>query len=289
MIKGQIGFFGLGIMGSRMAMNILKAGFPLRVYNRTASKTKDLEDAGAAVASSVSDLAQGSDIFMTMLADPVAVAENALGEEGFLNSLKPGTTWVDFSTVSPGFSLQMAKEATTRKLHFVDAPVSGTRLPAENGELTIFVGGKENELKYLIPLFEAVGSKILFLGENGKASAVKMVVNLMLANAMASFAEGMTLGRALGLDHATLAEILIGGPVAAPFLASKNVKMATEDYSTDFPLKHMLKDLFLATREAYHHNISMPETAATRELYAMAVNQGLGDMDFSAIYKLLGG
>ena len=116
---------------------------------------------------------------------------------------------------------------------------------------------------------------------------MKMVVNLLLANAMMSFAEGLALGRALGLDHETITKTVIGGPVAAPFLAAKNDKISKSDYAVEFPMKHMLKDLFLATEEGYFHNAPLPQTSATRELYALAVKQGLGEEDFSAIYKLL--
>ncbi len=283
----KTGFFGLGIMGSRMAMNLLKAGMDLTVYNRTESKTRELAGAGAGIAPSAARLAKESDIFMTMLSGPGAVKEHALGEEGFLNHLRSGSTWVDFSTVNPGFSLSMAEEAEKRGIRFVDAPVAGTKQPAEKGELLIFAGGDENDLADLKPWFDAVGKKTVFLGKTGRGTAIKMVVNLMLANAMASFAEGLALGQALGLDRETVAGAVIGGPVAAPFLASKSDKIASADYSTDFPLKHMYKDLFLATLEGYQHNTALPQTAATREMYGMAVKKGLGDDDFSAIYRLL--
>ncbi len=283
----KTGFFGLGIMGSRMAMNILRAGFDITVYNRTESKSTDLATAGAGVASSCSQLAGISDIFMTMLSGPGAIEQNALGENGFLTIMKPGSTWLDFSTVNPRFSLRMAHEARERNIRFVDAPVAGTREPAAKGELIVFAGGSATEISDLKPIFDAIGKKTVFLGDTGKGTAAKMIVNLMLSNAMNAFAEALSLGTALGLDQGTMAEILIGGPVTAPFLASKNNKIAMDDYSVDFPLKHMLKDIFLATEEAYYHDLALPQTSAVRELYALAVKQGLGDQDFSAIYKLL--
>ncbi len=282
-----IGFFGLGIMGSRIAMNIVRAGYNTSVYNRSKSKTKELEDVGAMACNSVAELAASSGIFMTMLSDPVVVEEYALGEEGFLKNLKPGSTWIDFSTVNPAFTRQMLAESLKRGIRFVDAPVSGTKLPAEKGELIIMVGGKETDLMDLVPVFNVVGKKTIYFGEVGKGTSMKMVVNLLLANAMASFAEGLNLGRVLGLDLETIRGVLSGGPVLAPFLATKYDKISGSDDSTDFPLKHMHKDLFLATQEAYFHEIALPQTSATRELYGLAVKEGFGEMDFSAICKFL--
>ena len=283
----RIGFFGLGIMGSRMAMNLVKEGHQVTVYNRTAEKCKPLENAGASVAENVAGLAEGSDIFLTMLADPEAVEEHALGKEGFLDHLKPGSLWIDFSTVNPAFTERMKNEAHNRAIRFADAPVAGTSGPAESGELIILAGGSQEDFSDMVPLFDIIGKKTVWLGETGKGTAMKMVVNLLLANAMASFAEGMSLGHALGLDSETLAAVVVGGPVAAPFLTAKNGKIRNSDYSTEFPLKHMLKDLYLATKESYYHGVAVPQTSATRELYALAVANGMGDLDFSAVYRLL--
>ena len=139
----KIGFFGLGIMGSSMAMNLQKGGFDLTVYNRSLEKTKPLTDAGAGIASTVAQLAEQSEIFLTMLSGPPAIEQNALGERGFLNNLKQGSTWIDFSTVNPGFTMKMSVEAEKNNIRFVDAPVAGSKLPAEKGELIILAGGDE--------------------------------------------------------------------------------------------------------------------------------------------------
>lgn len=285
----KTGFFGLGIMGSRMAMNILKKGFDLTVYNRTASKTSELTRAGAGEADSVSQLARESDILMTMLSDPEAIIENAFGDEGILNQMQAGSTWIDFSTVNPRFTMQIYSEARKRNIRFVDAPVAGTVLPAEKGELIIFAGGQESNLTDLKPVFEAIGKKTVYMGAPGKGTSMKMVVNLMLANAMASFTEAVHLGLSFGLDYETVSQVVVGGPVTAPFLSAKNEKILAGDYSTEFPLKHMLKDLFLATHEAYYHGVPLPQASAVREMYSLAVKQGLGDEDFSALFKLLDG
>jgi 3-hydroxyisobutyrate dehydrogenase-like beta-hydroxyacid dehydrogenase len=287
MMNKRIGFFGLGIMGSRMAMNLLKAGNHISVYNRTIEKSRRLADAGANVSGSAGKLAAGSDIFFTMLADPASVAENALGNTGFLDHLNPGSVWVDFSTVNPDFTIQMKKESEKRNVKFMDAPVAGTMGPAESGDLIIFAGGREKDYPELVPLFEAVGKKTIWLDETGRGTKMKMVVNLILANAMAAFAEGMNLGRTLGLDYETMTKVLIGGPVMAPFLTAKSEKIRSSDYSAEFPLKHMLKDLFLATEEAYYHGAALPQTSATRELYSLSALKGLANLDFSAVYKFL--
>jgi len=285
----KIGFIGLGLMGSRMANNLLQKGNSLFVFNRTKEKAKTLVDGGAVLCSSIADAAAQSDIMITMLSEPGVVKEAALGEKGFLNNLKKDSVWIDCSTVNPEFSRQMAEEAKQRGIRFLDAPVAGTITPAEKGELTFFIGGEKDDVDFCMPVFEAMGKKIIHIGENGKGTSVKIVINLLLGQAIAGFSEGLLLGESLGVPKEKLLELLLGGPAAAPFLSAKKDKFLLNNFDTEFPLQWMLKDLRLALTEAKANNIALSLTAGAEEIFKFANEAGLGEEDFSAVYKFLNG
>ena len=282
-----IGFIGLGIMGSRMAGNLLKNGYELVVYNRTKEKAKPLEEKGAKIAGSPAEAGEVSGILFTMLASPDAVKETALGNEGFLNSLKKNSLWIDSSTVNPSFSREMNRKAREKGIRFLDAPVAGTIGPAEKGELIFFAGGDETDFDEAKPLMEAMGKKVIHVGVNGMGTSMKMVVNLMLGNAMIAFAEAMTLGESLGLPKEALFNTLLGGPVTAPFLSGKKEKIQHKKFDTEFPLIHMQKDLFLVSQTAFENKISLPLSNISKEIYGLAAKHGLGEKDFSAVYEFL--
>ena len=191
----KIGFIGLGIMGSRMAANLLKKGHELVVYNRTKQKAGPLIAAGAAWAPTPADVAKQVTVIITMLAKPDAVAETALiGKYGFLNYLADNSLWIDCSTVNPSFSKLMASEAKQRKIRFLDAPVTGSRGPAELGQLLFFVGGEKADMEEVRPLLEAMGRAVYHIGGHGMGTSMKMVGNLMLAQTMVAFSEAIVLG-----------------------------------------------------------------------------------------------
>jgi glyoxylate/succinic semialdehyde reductase len=283
----KIGFIGLGIMGSKMAMNLLNQGYDLFVYNRTKEKAENLVEKGAKLAGSPAEAAKYCDILFTMLADPKAVKETAIGKNGFLDSLKKNSLWIDTSTVNPSFSKEMGAKAKEKGIRFLDAPVAGSAGPAEKGELVIFVGGDKKDFDEAKPLLEILGKKIIHLGETGKGTSMKMVVNLMLGNAMASFAEAMTLGESLGFTKDAVFDTLLGGPVTAPFLSGKKDKIKDRNFEADFPLELMQKDLFLVSQTAFENKISLPLSNTTKEIYGLAVKNGLGEKDFSAVYEFL--
>ncbi|MHB1686513.1 MAG: NAD(P)-dependent oxidoreductase [Ignavibacteriaceae bacterium] len=285
----KVGFIGLGLMGSRMAFNLLQKGNQLFVFNRTKEKAKDLVNNGATFSNSISELAAQSEVIITMLSEPEVVKDTALGETGFLNYIKKNSIWIDCSTVNPSFSKLMAEEAKKRGIRFLDAPVSGTIIPAEKGELTFLVGGEKDDVEFCKPLFEAMGKKILHIGENGKGTSMKMVINLVIGQAMAAFSEGMLLGESLGIPKEKLIEILLAGPIAAPFLLGKRNKILKDNFDPEFPLQWMLKDLHLALKTAYENNLPLPLTGSTKEIFSLAKKYGLGEEDFSAVYKFLKG
>jgi 3-hydroxyisobutyrate dehydrogenase-like beta-hydroxyacid dehydrogenase len=283
----KVGFIGLGIMGSPMAQNLQKAGYDLVVYNRTPEKADDLVARGAQFADSPAEVGDRVDMLFTMLAAPKAVYETALGSHGFLDSLKENSLWVDCSTVNPSFSMEMAGKAREKGVRFLDAPVAGTKGPAEEGQLIFFVGGDEKDLDLCKPLLETMGRAVVHVGKNGMGTSMKMVVNLMLAESMLAFSEAMTLGEALGISKDALFNTLLGGPLTAPFIGGKRNKIETGNFEPEFPLKWMHKDTHLVSVTAYENDVALPALNVVKEIYAVARRNGLGDKDFSAIYHLL--
>ena len=286
-MKDNVGFIGLGIMGSRMAANLLNAGIKLSVYNRTRSKADELVQRGAVWCNSPADAAKGSSILFTMLATPEAVDSAAFGDRGFIGALAPGSIWVDCSTVQPAMSRKNSSIAKSREIHFIDAPVLGTKKPAQEGKLVFFVGGDQADVQAVSPLLEKMGSAIKHVGGNGMGTALKMVVNLLLAQNMVMFSEAVALGQALGFTRQMLFDTLLNGPMAAPYLTVKRPKIEEGKFEADFPLKWMHKDLHLATLTAYENNVALPLANCAKEIFAKAKRAGMGELDFSAIYKLI--
>ena len=282
----KIGFIGLGIMGSRMAANLLQGGVELVVHNRTKDKATALLEQGAIWVDSPSEM--GSvDIVFTMLAHPEAVAATALGPDGFLEHLQPNTLWIDCSTVNPTFAREMVAAAQARSIRHIDAPVAGTKPQAQNAELVFIVGGEPSDVAEADPYFKLMGQRVAHVGGHGMGVSLKVVVNSMLGASMAIFAESMALGQALGLSQEMLLNTLVGSAVAAPFLAGKRPKIEQDDYEAQFPLRWMQKDMHLASVAAFEAGAAMPVANATKELYRLADQNGLGDEDFCAIYKFL--
>ena len=283
----KIGFIGLGIMGSRMAADLQKNGHQLVLFNRTPAKAKPLLGPCATLADSPATLAEQVEILFTMLANPTAVEESALGDNGFLDHLRSNAIWVDCSSVNPSFSKRMAAEAARRGVRFVDAPVTGSAVPAAEAKLVFWVGAEPADLETIRPLLLCMGNRIVHVGDPGMGTSMKMVVNVLLGNAMAAFAEGMALGQGLGISRKVLLDSLLGTPVVAPFLALKREKIESGNYEAEFPLRWQQKDLYLAAVSAFECGVAMPVTNATKELYRLAMRDGRATQDFSAIYDYL--
>jgi 3-hydroxyisobutyrate dehydrogenase-like beta-hydroxyacid dehydrogenase len=283
----KIGFIGLGIMGSRMAANLQQHGYSLVVFNRTRAKAEPLLGPCGTFSDSPAKLAQQVDVLFTMLADPGAVEQAALGDNGFLDHLPPHAVWVDCSSVNPSFSKKMAAEAARRYVHFVDAPVTGSAVPAAEARLVFWVGAELADLESIRPFLLCMGTRIVHAGGHGAGTSMKMVVNLLLGNAMAAFAEGMALGEGLGISRQVLFDSLLGTPAVAPFIALKREKMESGNYEAEFPLRWMQKDMHLAAVSAYESGVAMPVTNAAKELYRLAMMEGHAIQDFSALYAYL--
>jgi 3-hydroxyisobutyrate dehydrogenase-like beta-hydroxyacid dehydrogenase len=285
----KVGFIGLGIMGSRMAANLIRAGYTLHLFNRTAVKAQSLVSEKSSFESSPAVLAIKSDVIITMVSTPEAVQELALGEGGFLHSMKKGSVWMNCSTVNPSFSNQMAEITEKLGFNFLDAPVAGSLAPAESGELVFLVGGKKSIINYCKPLFGAMGKKVIHVGGHGKGSSMKLVNNLVMGIAMYGFMEGLLLGESLGLQKEQIFDLLEGSPVAPPMVGLKRGKMTDGNFSPEFPLQWLQKDLHLAAQTAYEHGIALPGTNVIKEIFALARKAGLGEKDFTAVYPYISG
>ena len=284
----KIGFIGLGIMGSRMAENLRKKGHELVVYNRSRAKAQALLTNGAAWADSPAEVAKHVNILFTMLSKPDAVAEVALlGKRAFLDKLLPSSLWIDCSSVNPSFSKLMAVEAKDRKVRFLDAPVAGSKGPAEQAQLLFFVGGDKADVESVKPLLECMGKAVHHIGGHGMGSAMKMVNNLLLGQAMVAFAEALVFGESLGITKQAMFDTLASSPAMAPFLNLKRKKLEQNDFSVEFPLQWMHKDLHLAAETAYETGAALPAANVTKELYALAMRAGMAEEDFTAVYKVL--
>ncbi|GGE29547.1 hypothetical protein GCM10011391_05110 [Pullulanibacillus camelliae] len=287
MTTKTLAFIGLGIMGSLMAKNIQKAGYTLTVHNRTKEKAKALIADGAQWAATPKEAVAHADIVFTMLANPTVVEAIAYDKNGILPNMKKGALWVDMSTVNPSFSKKMADAARNHQLRYLDAPVSGSKVPAEKGELIFLVGGTQEDCAEAQPYFDIMGKATHFMGENGQGSAMKILINLMLAQSMAVFSETVHLGEAMGLGKENVVELLLNHPVAAPILQGKKNNILNETFEPEFPLAHMQKDLHLVAQTAFEHHYAMPLANAAKELYAQAKQHGLGNQDMSAIFQWL--
>jgi 3-hydroxyisobutyrate dehydrogenase/glyoxylate/succinic semialdehyde reductase len=229
-------------------------------------------------------VANKAEILFTVLATPEAVEAAALGTQGFVRTLRPGSIWVNSGTVNPSFARRMADEARGNGVRYLDAPVTGSKDAAASGGLTFMVGGDATDLEVCRPLLSSMGQRIIHVGGHGLGSALKMVNNLLGAVAMAAFAEGAALGQALGVPRQTIFDALLGGPMVAPVVTGKRARIERDDYEADFSMRWMQKDLHLASVSGYEAGVPMPIVNVTKEIYRLAMREGYADQDYGAIY-----
>ena len=286
----KIGFAGLGLMGSPMALNLLRGGHEVSVWNRTEAACASLVAEGARQAASPAALASACDVTFAMLADPAAALAVAKGPGGIAEGLGAGRGYVDMSTVDPATAAAVAAAVTARGGRFLEAPVSGSRQPAEQGRLVIMAAGDRSLYDEVTPLLDLLGKQRLYLGEVGNAARMKLVVNQVMGGMMVAFAEGLATARAAGLDPAQLLEVLDAGALANPMFRGKGPRMLAGDFAVAFPLKHMAKDLRLARELAAGLGRGPTGGALAAEAaFAAALGDGDGDLDFSAVLRALPG
>ncbi|MBL7212248.1 MAG: NAD(P)-dependent oxidoreductase [Desulfobacteraceae bacterium] len=283
----NVTFIGLGIMGSRMAKNLLKNKVKLTVFNRSDAPVKELKGLGATGAESYQGAVTDADVVFTMLSTPEVVEQIVIGENGFISEMKANAIWVDCSTVNPSFSLTENKIAEKNNVRFLDAPVAGTKPHAENAELVFFAGGSKEDLENVESLFNFMGSKVVHVGEVGKGSSFKMLVNSLLAQSMLIFSETLLFGQKMGLSKDFLLDTLPNLVVSAPFTKAKAELIRADDYDVQFPLEWMHKDLHLVALTAYEKGQPLYLANLAKEVYGNAKNCGLGREDFASIYRFL--
>ena len=289
-MKRSIGFIGLGLMGSRMAQNLLTAGFHLTVWNRTQAKAEPLIRAGAMWAGSPEDVSAKADVLVTIVSDPAALEEVLFGnsrrnQAGALEALRPGSVLVDSSTVSPDLARRVAAECAQRRVDFLDAPVTGGTWGAEKGELVFMIGGKAEVLERVKPVLEPMGKKYFLLGPNGAGQTVKLAMNLLLALEVDALVEALAVVTASALPAERLIEVLQSSMGRSPLLDVKTPLILKNQFPASFPLRLMHKDLRLALELAREHGVKLPAAEAAYSTYTAVKDASKDDPDFSAIAR----
>lgn len=281
------GFLGLGIMGNAMARNLVKAGFKVTVWNRSQEKCAELAALGATVAATPAEVTGSCAITIAMLADPAAAREVCFGADGALEGLGAGRGYVDMSTVDAATAREIGAAVAEKGGRFVEAPVSGSKKPAEDGTLIILAAGDLSLFDQALPLFEKMGKKSLFLGELGRGAQMKLIVNMMMGGMMAIFSEGLALAGKAGLAGSDLLEVVDAGAMANPMFKLKGPQMMQGSFAPAFPLKHMQKDLRLAV--ALGDDLGQPlfSAAAANESFKKARAMGMADDDFCAVFRAI--
>jgi 3-hydroxyisobutyrate dehydrogenase-like beta-hydroxyacid dehydrogenase len=279
-----IAFIGLGIMGGRMAKNVLRAGHALRVYNRTAAKTEEVRKLGATVVPSPREAATGADVVITIVSDPPALAAVLEGRDGAFAGCRPGTLVIDMSTVDPGTSQAMAARAQSLGLRYLEAPVTGGVGAAEQGTLTIMVGGAAEDVAVAKPLLDSMGKRIMHVGPMGHGAVMKLTTNLVAACIVNAMAEGLVLATKAGLDPALVAEVLAE---RSPLIARGASRVLAGQFAANFPLRLSHKDVHLALATGRSLGVPLFTLAAVGQLQTAALAKGLGELDQIATIQVL--
>lgn len=285
----RVAFLGLGIMGSRMAANLARHGFELRVWNRTGARAEEFAaaHAGVEVAASPQAAATDVDLVLSMVVDGPQVETILLGEQGAAAGAAPGTLFVDCSTIGPAETQRIGTALAERSMTLLDAPVTGSSPRAEDGTLTIMVGGPEDAFQRVLPALEAMGSAIVHAGALGQGQLVKVINNAVAASNAAVLAEALLMARAAGADLDALVQVMSAGSGGSTMLDLKAGPMRRHDFSTLFKLDHMLKDIRLCLDAAQEAGVPFDFAQRTEEILSEAAAAGHGDDDFAALIEPL--
>ena len=281
----KVGLIGLGLMGKPMGMNLLKAGFPLTVWNRTASRADELVAAGAKLAQTPRELAANSEFVLSIVSDPPALEEVLWGQNGAMQGLQRGSIYVDSSTVSPTLVRKVATACEERGVRFLDAPVTGGDWGAKKGELVFMVGGDAATLSEAEPVLRVLGKKWFHLGPNGAGQTIKLAMNLILALEVDALAEALALVTAAGLQGEKLVEVMQSSMARSGVLDIKSQNLLKSDYTPSFPLRLMHKDMRLALELAQQIHVELPATEAAFKTYSTVKEAAKEDLDYSAVMK----
>lgn len=285
----KIGFIGLGLMGRPMAMNLLKAGHSLTVWNRTPSRAQELVAAGATLAKSAREAAAASDMLFTIVSDPPALEQVLWGHEGnsdgALAGLRRGSVYIDSSTVAPSLTRRVAAACAERGVRYLDAPVTGGDWGAREGNLVFMIGGTTDTLREVEPILGVLGKKWFHLGPNGAGQTVKLAMNAILALQVGAMAEALALVTKAGLKGEQLIEVMQSSMARSGVLDIKAPLMVKGDFKPSFPLRLMHKDLGLALDLGNQLGVALPATAAAREVYSYVKGASPDDLDYSGVMR----
>jgi 3-hydroxyisobutyrate dehydrogenase-like beta-hydroxyacid dehydrogenase len=287
MEKEKIGFMGLGIMGYAMALNIAKAGYPLTVYNRTAKDLGKLKSLGVEIASTPESLGAASDVVISMVTGPEAIENLLWGENGAARTFNRDKTFINMSSVSPRYTQDLDRKLAPSGVCFIDAPVSGSKKPAEDAALLILAAGAKDRVEALAPLFATMGKRVVYCGEIGRGSMMKMANNLLLALMIEGLSETLNFGKRGGLSVDSMLEVILNGPLNCPIFQMKCQALTEDCYDPNFPLKHATKDLKFVIDTAFEIGAPVPVAQTLLHLYSTGVNKDWGDLDVCAIMKVL--
>src|SRR6266436_2761998 len=279
----RVAFLGLGIMGRPMASNLVKAGHEVSVWSRTAGK--DVE--GARSAASPAEAARAAEVVWMCVSDTNAVEGVLFGPQGVEEALAEGMTIVDSSTISPSATRQFAERVSARGVRYVDAPMTGSKVAAEGGTLIFIVGGEEAVIASLKPLFAAMGKVFFRMGETGKGQSAKLAMNLQIAMIYEGFAEGLTLAAKLGVEPSTLIPLINASMIKSGVVEYKAPFVLERDFTANFPLRLMRKDIRLALEAAKEARVKLPGLETVEDIYEMAIEDGHGELDYAATLLLL--
>jgi 3-hydroxyisobutyrate dehydrogenase-like beta-hydroxyacid dehydrogenase len=279
----RVAFLGLGIMGRPMAANLVQAGHQVSTWNRSAGK----EVEGARAAASPAEAARGAEVVWMCVSDTAAVEQVLFGPEGVEPALEQGAVVVDSSTISPSATLRFAERLKHKGADYVDAPVTGSKIGAQSGQLIFIVGGAESTVDRLRPLFASMGKLMVRVGETGKGQSAKLAMNLMIAVTYEGFAEALTLATRLGVNMERLLELINASMVRSGVVEYKAPFVLKHDFTPNFPLRLMHKDIHLMLDAAREARIKLPALETVEEIYEIATDEGQGDLDYAATLALL--
>lgn len=282
-----IGFIGTGVMGKSMAKHLVKAGYKVLVFNRTASRAQELVDSGAIRKDTIAELSSESNVIITMVGYPSDVEEVYLGKEGILQNAKSGTYVVDMTTSSPILAKKIYEEALIRDIYALDAPVSGGDIGAQKGTLAIMVGGQKDHFDAIKPVLDIMGTNIVLQGEAGAGQHTKMCNQIAIASNMIGVSEALVYAKQAGLDQSRVLESIETGAAGSWSLSNLAPRMIKGDFEPGFYIKHFIKDMKIALEVAEEMNLSTPGLKLAKTLYEELAELGEQDKGTQALYKLL--
>lgn len=285
----RVAMLGLGTMGRGMALNLLRAGFPLTVYNRTAARAQELAAQGATAAKSPAEAAGSADVVLAMLADDDASRQAWLGKEGALAAMKPGSIAVESSTLSPTWIAELAEAARKCGVRLVEAPVTGSRSQAEAGQLTFLAGADVETLAAVLPVLRPMSKEVVYLGPLGCGAQLKLINNFLCGVQVASFAEALAWMEKTGLDRDAALAFLKKGAPGSGILSTMADRMTERRYEVNFLLRLMAKDMRYAKAAAKQLGVRLTTEEPVEHLFDQAQQRGLADKDMSAVVEVVRG